>query len=124
MAEVPKLRNELINKTIRTGNFYKFDICERGKIRHIQSVGIKERVLQKCLCDNYLVPMLSKNLIYDNSACQKGKGVFDAVERVLKQLRSYAVNHKNEGYVLQCDIHKFFPSTVHDVTCDNLNNYD
>lgn len=29
----------------------KFDINTRGKLRHIQSVRISERVAQKCLCD-------------------------------------------------------------------------
>lgn len=114
LAEVPKLRYELINKTIRTGNFYKFDICERGKIRHIQSVGIKERVLQKCLCDNYLVPMLSKNIIYDNSACQKGKGYHFAVNRIKRHLVDYFRKYNtNEGYVLRFDFSKYFDNISH-----------
>lgn len=118
-----KLRQEILNGTYRISQYGEFLITE-PKVREVLATRIKDRQFQHSLSDNILYPALTRTFIRDNCACQKGKGVFDALERVLKQLRSYAVNHKNEGYVLQCDIHKFFPSTVHDVTCDNLNNYD
>lgn len=41
------VHNDLINgKDVRKG-FIKFDLCERGKLRHIQSVHFSERVVQK-----------------------------------------------------------------------------
>lgn len=57
-----------------TKGFYEFDINERGKRRHIRSVHISERVVQKSLCDNALVPILSRSLIHDNGASLSGKG--------------------------------------------------
>ena len=74
-VELHKLYKELMERNVKTGRFYHFDIFERGKHRHIQSVGIKERIVQRCNCDYFLVPLLSRKLIHDNFACQKGKGL-------------------------------------------------
>lgn len=41
----------------KTSGFYEFDLYERGKHRHIRSVTIGERVVQRCLCDYALVPL-------------------------------------------------------------------
>ena len=37
--------------------FHEFYIMERGKKRHIRSVHITERAVQKCLCDYCIVPL-------------------------------------------------------------------
>ena len=52
--------------------FFEFDIYERGKHRHIKSTIIAERVVQRCLCDNALIPAVTGSFIYDNGACMKG----------------------------------------------------
>lgn len=41
----------LMNGKFKTTGFFEFDIMERGKKRHIRSVTISERVVQRCLCD-------------------------------------------------------------------------
>lgn len=56
-----------MNNKYKSGGFYEFTIMERGKLRHIKSVHISERVVQKCLCDYSLTPMLSRTFIYDIS---------------------------------------------------------
>lgn len=33
----------------------------------------EDRVVQHCLVDNYLMPLLENRLIYDNGACRKIK---------------------------------------------------
>lgn len=58
---------------IRQG-FIEFDLHERGKARHIKSMHFKERVVQRCICDRALVPILSRSLVYDNGASLAGKG--------------------------------------------------
>lgn len=60
LANVTKTHEELIAGRYRSKGFYEFDIVERGKPRHIRSVHISERVVQRCLCDYCLVPMLSR----------------------------------------------------------------
>ena len=47
-------RKLLAGENVSKG-FVEFTLHERGKIRHIRSVHISERVVQKCLCDQILV---------------------------------------------------------------------
>ena len=72
----------LKNDKFKSKGFYEFNLLERGKLRHIKSVAIDERVVQRCLCDYSLVPILSRSFIYDNSASQKGKGISFALNRM------------------------------------------
>ena len=82
LANVNKTHDELLAGRFRSKGFYEFDLVERGKPRHIRSVHISERVVQRCLCDYSLVPMLSRTFIYDNGASLRGKGYDFAVRRV------------------------------------------
>ena len=122
--------NVLVNsikasETLRAGKpvtrgFIEFDITERGKKRHISSVHITERVVQKSICDFGIVPVIEKSLIYDNAASQKGKGTDFARERLKKHLRHYYRKNGADGYILLCDCHNYFPSLNHDVIRANL----
>lgn len=81
--------NSLHNGTYKSRGFYEFDLVERGKPRHIKSVHISERVVQRCLCDNALVPMFSKSFIYDNGACMEHKGIDFAARRLVCHLQRH-----------------------------------
>ena len=50
--------------------------------RKIQSQKIVERVLQRALCDNVIVPLYDKTFIYDNAANRLGKGMDHTLIRV------------------------------------------
>lgn len=109
------LKKSLENGTYKQRAFDEFDICERGKKRHIKALHISDRVLQRALCDEILTPIINPYLIYDNGANVKGKGVDFAKKRMRTHLRSYYINHgSNEGYILQMDISKYFDSIPHD----------
>ena len=103
----------------RSRGFYEFDLCERGKTRHIRAVNIAERVVQGCLCDNALVPVIDRTLIYDNGASQKGKGYHFAVRWCVQHLQEHYRKHGNEGYVLLFDFSKFFDNVSHRL-CMNI----
>lgn len=113
ITSMSKVYNSLQNKTFKSKGFYEFDIVERGKPRHIKSVHISERVVQRCLCDKALVPILTKTFIYDNGACVKNKGIDFALNRMVKHLRDFYRNNGNEGYILQYDFSKFFDRINH-----------
>lgn len=100
-------------KDIRRG-FIEFGICERGKARHIRSVHFSERVVQKSLCTNALIPHLLPSLIHDNGASVKGKGVHFAIKRLKTHLRRHFNEHGREGYVLLVDFRKYFDSIRHE----------
>ncbi|MBQ8465704.1 MAG: RNA-directed DNA polymerase [Alphaproteobacteria bacterium] len=108
-------RQDLLEgKDIRKG-FICFDINERGKLRHIRSVHFSERVVQKSLCQNVLLPILTHNLIYDNGASQKNKGTLFAINRLVTHLRRHFRRYGQEGYVLLIDFKSYFDNIDHDV---------
>lgn len=104
---------QLHSDKFRTKGFYEFDLVERGKKRHIRSVGIAERVVQRCLCDNALVPMLGRSFIYDNGACMLYKGYSFAIKRMTQHLQEHYRKHGSKGYILQFDFKKFFEQVPH-----------
>ena len=108
-----KTYQQLHQGKFKSSGFYEFDLMERGKLRHIKSVTIGERVVQRCLCDYALVPMLSRSFIYDNGACMKDKGYTFASKRLTKHLHDYYRRYGNDGYVLVFDFSKFFDSISH-----------
>lgn len=113
-TNVAKTRRELLNGTYKGKGFTEFDIVERGKKRHIKSVHISERVVQRTLCDKALVKMFAPAMIYDNGASMKGKGISFAVRRVDKHLRQHYRKHGNEGYVLTFDFSRYFDNANHE----------
>jgi len=106
----------LAGKNIQHG-FVEFDLRERGKVRHIKSIHISERIVQKCLCDQVLVPILSNGLIYDNGASMKGKGVHFALRRFIMHLSKFYRHNvnSNKGYYLSIDFSKYFDSIDHEI---------
>ena len=114
-------RKLLAGESVQNG-FVEFTLRERGKIRHIKSVHISERIVQKCLCVQVLVPILSNSLIYDNGASIKGKGVHFAVRRLIGHIARYyrENNNSNNGYVLLIDFSKFFDNIDHSILFELL----
>ena len=107
-------RNKLLNhEDVREG-FIEFDIHERGHARHIRAMHFKERVVQRCLCDNALVPVLRIPLVYDNGASLKGKGIHFAIYRMREQLRRHYRKFGTDGYILQTDFSKYFDNLQHE----------
>lgn len=106
---------KLHSRAWKTKGFTTFTIMERGKLRKIQSVTIGERCVQRTFCDHYLVPALSRGLIYDNGASMKGKGIDFAIRRLEKQLKDYYKKYKtNVGYALVFDFSNYFGNISHE----------
>lgn len=108
------LHDELVRGTYKIGKYAVFEITEPKK-RTIVSTRIRDRTFQRSLCDNYLYGAITKSFIYDNCACQVGKGTDFARNRLKSHLQRYYRKHGLNGYVLKCDIQDYFGSTSHKV---------
>ncbi|MDD3347518.1 RNA-directed DNA polymerase [Oscillibacter sp.] len=67
------------------------------------------------LCDYVLEPLLSKTFIYDNYASQKGKGTHFGLDRLKVFMQRYYRQFGADGWVLKCDITKYFYRINHGV---------
>ena len=114
LAHIQELSEALKNHTYRQKPFYEFDINERGKQRHIKSLHISDRVLQRALCDEILTPELQKYLIYDNGASVKDKGIEFSRRRLKVHLARYYKKYGRDGYILLIDFSKYFDNIRHD----------
>ena len=108
-----ELYDKLHSGTYRSPGFYEFDVYERGKARHIRSVTIDERVVQRCLCDYCLVPLMTRTFVYDNGACMTGKGYDFAINRLKCHVQRHYRKHGAGGYILLFDFSKFFDTLPH-----------
>lgn len=117
-----RLRQDLIKKTYRLSQYQMFYITE-PKLREIIATRIRDRQFQRSLCDNMLYPETVKCYIRDNCACQRGRGIDDAMHRMEAQIHKYYRKHGCEGWVLQCDIKKYFPSIDHKVAQEVIRKY-
>ena len=88
-----KLQQELRNGTYKISQTTNFQLNERGKARNIEAPAIRDRIIQKVLCQNILVPYLTKPLIYDNYASLKGRGTSFARKRIDVLLQKFIKKH-------------------------------
>lgn len=109
-----KMRYDINNNKYKLSKYWEFEIFE-PKHREIKATLLKDRHIQRSICDNYLYNELTKHFIYDNCACQIGKGTDFAINRLKCHLQKYYRKNKNEGWYLKCDIHHFFESIDHDI---------
>lgn len=90
------------------------------KRREIASIAFKDRVYQRSLNDNVVYPVMTRSFIFDNFACQTGKGTDPARDRMKEFLHRHYRKHGCEGYVAQFDIHGYYPNMRHDVAEENF----
>lgn len=118
-----------IRQDFITGNYKpdpgnKFPINERGHPRYITSNTMVDKTVNHLLCDEVLTPSISKYLIYDNGASQKGKGVAFHRRRFEARLHQYFMqNGTNEGYILLVDFSGYYANIPHDKCLEVLQTF-
>ena len=118
-----------LQRSLRLGTYqqkpcYEFVLHERGKVRGIKSLHIRDRVVQKAMCDEVLTPAILPHLIYDNGASLKGKGISFTRERMQCQLERglRKIGLKNLwGY--KRDFTKYFDNISHDLILAYFSRY-
>ncbi len=111
---------QLRYKTYRVSAYNEFKVYE-PKERVIQTTSFKDKVIQHSLCDNVLLPRLQSIFIEDNCAGQKGKGTLFGLDRLSEQMKEFYVRRGFNGYILKCDITKFFYNISHVPLKDMVN---
>ena len=112
-ANLWQLHDELENESYHAAGYHRFMVFD-PKTREIQALSFRDRVVQRSLCDNVLRPYLENRLIYDCAACRKDKGTHFAMDRLSDFLRSFHKEHGTRGYILKCDVQKYFDSIAHE----------
>lgn len=69
------IQDDLMNRTLQNGPTQEFTLFERGRVRPITSIQIRDRIIRHVLCDEVLLPEVKKHIIYDNCASIKGRGI-------------------------------------------------
>lgn len=114
IERIISLMEALNDKTYKAKQPMHFKVTH-PKPREISSISFRDRVYQRSLNDNVVYPVMTKSFIYDNYACQKGKGTDFARNRLKEYLRRYFRKHGSQGYVCQFDIKKYYPNMSHEV---------
>lgn len=117
IPETAKLSEELKDGTYKERK-HKYFTIKYPKERQIMSIAFRDRVYQRSLNDVAIYPTMSRSFIYDNAACQKGKGADFARERMKRHIQGYYREHGAAGYVLKIDVRKYYDSMRHDVVKD------
>ena len=114
LYNIYKLYLSLIEDTYKQRDFYEFTLQERGKTRRIKAMYVEDRILQRCLSDYILTPVVTDYLIYDNGASMENKGVDFCRRRLETHLHKYYRQYGQDGYILMLDFSKFFDNLLHD----------
>ena len=113
-ARLYKILKDLNNHTYQLSGYYSFMVRD-PKCRMIHAPRYEDRVVQHCICDQVLGPVLENRLIYDNAACRKGKGTHFALARTTQFFVDFHHKYGTDGYILKCDIRKFFDHIDHEI---------
>ena len=116
------LKEQLENQTYKINPYNRFMIRE-PKERVIESCAFKDKVVQRCFSDYILTPKLENILIKWNTAGQQGKGQYMAMDGLRDQMLDFYKRNGLNGWIVKCDIHKYFYSIDHEVVKDVLDYY-
>ena len=98
-----KLQNEVREGRYKQSPMLHFHLNERGKMRDIHAPTVRDRVLQKVVNQDVLLPAIRNYLIYDNAASLEDRGTSFMRKRHLIHLRDF-IKKYGDGYILQIDI--------------------
>ena len=111
---IARLCDELHDGTYRPRKTTMFTVTS-PKRREIMAIPFRDRVVQRSYNDNAIYPCMSRGWIYDNAACQTGKGTDFARRRMRCHLERHARKHGTEGGVLIVDVRGYYAHLRMDV---------
>lgn len=88
-----EIQDDLINRTLQNGPTQEFELHERGRIRPITSIQIRDRIVRHSLCDEVLLPEVRKHIIYDITAHLSRDAEFHNRENDSKSISTNTTNY-------------------------------
>ncbi|MDR2964078.1 MAG: RNA-directed DNA polymerase [Bacteroidales bacterium] len=104
-ANLLRLRHQLLAGTVAVGNYHFFKIYD-PKERVISAAPFAERVMHHAIM-NVCHAIFEKTLIADTYATRPGKGIYQAIAKARKAMKTYR-------YVAKLDFRKYFDSISHE----------
>ena len=111
---VTETLNKIEANKYRAKPFNNFVINERGKTRQISAQKIVDRMVQKVINQDVMLPIYAVNFVEGNSASMKGKGKQWAIDVFLAQLYAHYMQYGIEGGILLGDYSNYFGSLPHE----------
>lgn len=93
---------------------YKVFFVQDPKLRKIHKASVADRVLYQAVYQA-LYPIFDRHFIFDSYASRNFKGTHRGVDRFEVFARKVTRNYRRPGFVLKCDIRKFFDSIDHTI---------
>lgn len=121
MDNILSLHEDLVNGEYRHGGYKSFYVND-PKRRHIHKASVRDRLVHHAVY-RILYPFFERTFIEDSYSCRLGKGTYRAMAKFKKYADQVSKNHTRTGWVLKCDIRKFFASINHWVLLDILKEY-
>lgn len=119
---IHKLKQLLETKQYTVAKYNQFYVYE-PKQRLIEAAAFKDKVIQHSLCDNVLLPELSKVFIRNNFAGQIGKGTLFGLNTLKSDMQGFYNEHGMNGYILKADVTKFFYTIDHSILKQIIRQY-
>ena len=122
LSGLHELKRQLETKQYNISKYNSFYVYE-PKQRLIEAADFKDKVVQHSLCDNVLLPKLSKVFILNNFAGQIGKGTLFGLNTLKSDMQRFYNEHGMDGYILKADVTKFFYTIDHSILKQIIRQY-
>lgn len=113
-CKVVEILDKIEGNKYRAKPFNNFVINERGKTRQISAQQIIDRMVQKVMNQDVMLPIYEVNFVEGNSASMKGKGKQWAIDVFLLQLYAHYAQYGKSGGILLGDYSNYFGSLPHE----------
>lgn len=96
---------------------YQVFFVRDPKLREIHKASVRDRILYQAVYRK-LYKVFDRHFIFDSYSSRKKKGTHNGVKRLTRFSDKISSNNTNTGYILKCDIRKFFDSIDQKILLD------
>jgi len=121
MDNIFSLHDDLFHHTYNHGGYQAFKIND-PKPRDIHKATVRDRLLHHAIY-RILYPFFDKTFIADSYSCRNNKGTHKAINRFREFAYRISKNNTQTGWILKCDIRKFFANINHEILIKVLKEY-